>query len=218
MSATRAGWVAEGLICPAHRRPGRSRAVLPGGVQLVRPVGRSSWTPPGRTAPHGAGRRQTGQIRGWWMRWRDGDARSTNDPPRQIAGHHGHQRTPGKSSHDNRKRPVSWKDAGCRWWPGAGSNRRPSDFRHLQLGLTRPLSPLARRDGIGTSAPDTAMPQAGRLAPTYGRRGHGAGEPGERGSPRPWQDLCPGCRCRVALAATARPRSSGKTPFPRDPG
>ena len=62
------------------------------------------------------------------------DERPANDKPRQTPGHHGHQRAPRRPGHDHRRRPVSWADAGCGWWPGAGSNRRPSDFQSDNSG------------------------------------------------------------------------------------
>jgi hypothetical protein len=45
---------------PAHRRPRRSRADLPRGAKVVRPVGRSTLSPRGRPAPRYVGRRRTG--------------------------------------------------------------------------------------------------------------------------------------------------------------
>ncbi|MGH3767895.1 MAG: UTRA domain-containing protein [Pseudonocardiaceae bacterium] len=60
-TASGGGAQASGIGChPDHHRPRRSRANLPCGAKVVRPVGRSTLAPQGRPAPRCVGRRRTG--------------------------------------------------------------------------------------------------------------------------------------------------------------
>jgi hypothetical protein len=60
----------RGSCHPVCRRPRQSRAALPPGVQVVRTVARSTWTPGGKPAPPRCGTTADGMAAGglWFLR------------------------------------------------------------------------------------------------------------------------------------------------------